>query len=70
RVAIINSTANNLNCTAQVVYYDEAGEIIYARSLFAVTVPANEKVSAKFDLGNTPKKFAKVEILASAAYKK
>ncbi len=68
--AVINNTKYDLNCTAQVVYYDEAGEIIYARSLFAITVPANEKVSAKFDLGRTPKAYAKMDVLAAAAYKK
>ena len=52
------------------MYYDEAGEIIYARSLFAITVPASEKVSAKINMGRTPKAFAKMEILAAAAYKK
>lgn len=70
RAAVINNTKYDLNCNAQIVYYNEAGEIIYARSLFAITVPANEKVSAKFDLGRTPKAFAKMEVLASAAYKK
>ena len=70
KVAISNSTKNKLNCSAQVVYYDEAGEIIYARSLFEVTVPAGEKVAAKFDLGRTPKAYAKMEVLAAAAYKK
>ena len=49
---------------------DEAGEIIYARSLFAVGVPANEKVAAKFDMGRVPKEYAKMDILAAAAYKK
>ena len=70
KVAISNSTKNKLNCSAQVVYYDEAGEIIYARSLFEVTVPAGEKVAAKFDLGRTPKAYAKMDVLAAAAYKK
>ena len=70
KAAVVNNTKYDLNCTAQAVFYDEAGEIIYARSLFAITVPANEKVSAKFDLGRTPKNFAKMEILAAAAYKK
>lgn len=70
KVAISNSTKNKLNCSAQVVYYDEAGEIIYARSLFEVTVPAGEKVAAKFDMGRTPKAYAKMEVLAAAAYKK
>ncbi|MBQ9763893.1 MAG: hypothetical protein IJV92_06005 [Phascolarctobacterium sp.] len=63
-------TTFDLNCNAQIVYYNEAGEIIYARSLFAITVPANKKVSAKFDLGRIPKAFAKMEVLTSAAYKK
>ena len=70
KVAIANSTKNKLNCSAQVVYYDEAGEIIYARSLFEVTVPAGEKVAAKFDMGRTPKAYAKMDVLAAAAYKK
>lgn len=70
KVAISNSTKNKLNCSAQVVYYDEAGEIIYARSLFEVTVPAGEKVAAKFDMGRTPKAYAKMDVLAAAAYKK
>ncbi|MBR1975912.1 MAG: hypothetical protein IKA21_01715 [Phascolarctobacterium sp.] len=70
KVAIANSTKNKLNCFAQVVYYDEAGEIIYARSLFEVTVPAGEKVAAKFDMGRTPKAYAKMDVLAAAAYKK
>ena len=70
KVAISNSTKNKLNCSAQVVYYDEAGEIIYARSLFEVTVPAGEKVTAKFDMGRTPKAYAKMDVLAAAAYKK
>lgn len=70
KVAISNSTKNKLNCSAQVVYYDEAGEIIYARSLFEVTVPAGEKVATKFDLGRTPKAYAKMDVLAAAAYKK
>lgn len=70
RAAIVNSTKNKTICSAQAVYYNEAGEIIYARSLFEVTVPANEKVSAMFDLGRTPKEYAKMEVLAAAAYKK
>ena len=70
KVAISNSTKNKLNCSAQVVYYDEAGEIIYARSLFEVTVPAGEKVAAKFDMGRTPKAYAKMDVLAAATYKK
>ncbi len=70
RAAIVNNTKNKTICSAQAVYYNEAGEIIYARNLFEVTVPANEKVSAKFDLGRTPKEYAKMEVLASAAYKK
>ena len=70
KVAITNSTKNKLNCSAQVVYYDEAGEIIYARSLFEVTVPAGEKVAAKFDMGRTPKAYAKMDVLAAATYKK
>ncbi|MBR5588807.1 MAG: hypothetical protein IKW41_01450 [Phascolarctobacterium sp.] len=68
--AITNSTGKDLNCTAQVVYYDEAGEVIYAKSLFAVGVPANEKVAAKFDMGRVPKEYARMDILAAAAYKK
>lgn len=70
KAAVVNNTKYDLNCTAQIVYYNEEGEIIYARSLFAITVPANEKVSANFDLGRTPKNFAKMDVLASAAYKK
>ena len=69
RASVVNSTKYDLHCTAQAVFYDEAGEVIYARSLFAITVPANEKVSAKFDMGRTPKN-ARMEILAAAAYKK